>query len=135
MNKGGNPYFDKVVKSSIYNGMMNFDYENAVNRQRNREDKVGDFKAEQTWGEKETLALVKKDGVAYLQFKLQKKLEVRYFDKFNGTPIDESQLENYLPKKNGNAKQELDKEVIVLRPKLENIRAISIKGGEYLVRR
>ena len=133
MNKKENPFYDNVVKSSIYNVCINFDYENAVNRQRNREGAIADFVAQEGWGEKDGKSLIILEGKYYLQFKLEKKLESRYFDK-QGNEIQLSQIADFLPKKNGNAKQQVEKEIIVLRPKFESIKGINMNGNEYIVK-
>jgi hypothetical protein len=135
MRKTDNPFYGLVKKIATHNVCLNFIYENAVNRQRAREEKEKDFTAGQrVWGEHETAAIVWKNGVPYLQVKLEKTINTLYVSTVDNTPVDAAELATFLPEKSTNKSQGVDAPVLTISPKFENIVSAKIKGEEYIVK-
>lgn len=131
MRKGGNPFAGLVRKVAVHNVCLNYSYENVVNNQRKREDKDADFKAGQTWGEHVSPCCIELDTKRYVQAKLQKSLSTTFVNQIDGSIINEAELAPYMREKTPNTNQGVDKEIINIRPKLENIIAANILGESY----
>jgi len=118
--------YSNVSKVSRTNGMMNFDYEKAVNRQLVREGKEDNFEAvERKWGKHITRGIIEHKGKYYLQLKVQNAIESVYLQNDERVEIDKG----YLPKQS--TKQGVKKEVIVRDYSLDNISSIKIGGESY----
>ncbi len=135
MRKTNNPFAGLVRKVAQHMVCLNYIYENAVNNQREREEKFDDapFVAQETWGTHITPSLIENNGQMYLQCKIQKSLGETFVNTLDGTVIDKAELAPFLREKAPNLNQGIDKEVINIRPKVNNIIAINIKGEQYEV--
>jgi len=135
MRKTDNPFYGLVKKVAIHNVCLNYNYENSVNKQRDREDKIenGPFVAAETWGSHETSAVVEHKGIHYLQVKLQKTLSTLFVHTIDNSPVDVAELAPFMPEKKANKSQGVDEQILNIRPKFDNIIAISIKGQDYQV--
>lgn len=133
MRKTNNPFHGMVKKVAIHNVCLNFNYENSVNRQREREDKIADFEAQSTWGVHESPAIVVYKDQTYLQAKLEKTLNFMYVSTIDRKPVDASQLEEFLPKRSEMANQGVNETIKTIKPKIDNIVAISVKGEDYQI--
>lgn len=119
------PYKD-VTKTSVTNGMMNFDYEAAVNRQRTREESEADFKAkERTWGTHVTRSIIEHKGKYYLQMKVQNAVEHKYICNGEEVSIDKG----YLPAQSN--RQGVKQEVIVRDYALDSVHQVKM-GGQVI---
>lgn len=128
------PFGRNIRKVSRVNVTLGFQYEAAVNRQRTREGKVADFEAApRQWGERiPGTFLVRHDsGKLYAEVKVEKSLGTEYFDA-SGNRLLPDMVKPYLPS-NGGSRQGVEKEVPVRDYALDSIRAISIKGEDYVV--
>lgn len=135
------PYKD-VVKISVVNGIVNWHYSYAVNRQREREGKEKDFEpSPRKWGTRlkglPFVSHVRKDGEhkLYLEVKVERILSIEYKDS-EGKLIDNKELEPFLKeKKNSKGLQGLEKEIICRDYSIESIVTINIQGQGYILRR
>jgi hypothetical protein len=131
MRKTNNPYVG-ATKTVSLSGVLNFDYENSVNRQLEREGKEANFESQgRSWGQREG-NLIEHNGNYYLQIKVQGTSDSVF--RYNGVEIEKAVLEPFLQESSKPHTQEaLEKEVVVRDVKLENVRAIRIAGEELLV--
>lgn len=145
-----------LEKLSRVNGIINFSYENAVNKQRQREDNDEKFEAEpRKWGvrlfdnERHMLPLVAKEpelsspyvtfedlkriatDKLYLELKVQKSLEHEYY--LNGVivPNDEAELEVYKAPSSG--RQAVEREVILRDYAFGGIEEVAMDGNVFVL--
>jgi hypothetical protein len=129
-----NPFIGNVVKVSRVNGVINWVYENAVNRQRTREELDADFQAmPRKWGNRlaET-PLVEHKGNYYLELKVQKSLGYHY-ETLDGQMLDTEAVNRFFPKPSA-SRQGVEREILLRDYSLANIRRINIRGEEHEVR-
>ena len=131
MRKTGNPYMG-ATKTVSLSGAFNFDYENSVNNQLEREGKEANFESQgRAWGQREG-NLIEHKGVHYVQLKVQGSSEPVF--RYEGKEISKDVLEPFLQESHKPHTQEsLEKEVVVRDVKLDNIKAIRVAGEELLV--
>jgi hypothetical protein len=126
---------DFVRKIQKLNCFIFFNYSNSVNRQRIREDKDFDFKAKSNWfihtKIKGLVAARTSPRALYLQLKVQKALETRYF--VDGQEFPREKLANYLPLPQKRAGQGLERDVIVIEPSIDSIVSFECDGVFYVV--
>lgn len=133
--KTDNP-FGRIFKMSRVNGFTGFNYENSVNRQREREGNEKDFEAQaRSWGERINNCLVKKGEEYYLTIKVEKSLmKPVYMYYSNGLQIiSRETVAKFLRPAKSSPNQGLDREVIYRNYKLESIVKICINGQTYKV--
>lgn len=145
--KGGkkSPFYG-VRKRAKVNGVVNWIYANAVNRQRTKENQplndngeVENFVPDpRAWGERvHQTAFVRhvKDGTpkVYIEFKFQRSVQREYF--MDGKLIPNEEVEPYLyhNEKEG-ARQEIENVVILRDYQLSNLEQIQIGGQIYDVK-
>ncbi len=138
-----NPFHNKIYKVSKINGVVNWHYSRAVNRQRAREGKESDFIPKpRTWGTRLTglpfVSHVTKDGKhkIYLEVKVERVLETKCFYEcafIKDKEIDKKLLEPYLKSENNSTKehQGVEKEVILRDYDMNNIIDITVDGVKY----
>lgn len=142
MRKTGNPYAGKVVKVARTSGQVNFDYDGAVGRAREKEGKPAeDWQKGESWhepymidGKYTPFCRHKKDGTLYVRVRHMGGSSV-YIDKDTGEEVDKELLKPFLPDASyGN--QGLDKgdEVRFVTYKLDSVRAATVKGETLVVR-
>lgn len=135
----GNPY-GKIKKRAHYTATLSFDYEAAVNRQRDREEKPADFKAgAAVWGWQPVpespfvYYASQKTGKRslYLYAKAEKPLSVEYFTP-DGQPLTLDQVKPFLkPEKESG--QGLDREVKPRIVTVDNIERIAALGSAMMI--
>lgn len=142
MKKTGNPYVG-ATKISRVNGLFNWIYENAVNRQRCREEQPLDAAGEvehftalpRKWGvrvkrEDGTVTpLVEHKGQFYLEMKVERSLGYEY--RKDGATLDPKAVEAFLPERKEGTRQEVDNPVILRDYSIESIRQITLDGIVY----
>lgn len=130
--RAGNP-FPGLRKVSRVNGVFGFNYEAAVNRQREREGMTPDFVAEpRKWGIRvDGTPIVTHNGKFYIEAKVERSEIVGYIMP-DGAVIDPMQVEKWLPARHG-GRQAVEKTVILRDFAVENIRSIRMKGNEYVI--
>lgn len=135
--KKGHP--EGVVKISRINGVINCDYSNCVNNQREREGQSPDFIPEpRAWGTRLTnlpmVSHVTKDGDhrLYLEVKVQRVISTEY--KQYGKVIPYEMIKPFLYDKKSNVEhQGLDKEVVWRDYLVKNIISIDLDGHGYII--
>lgn len=135
-----------VVKVSMVNICINFSYQNAVNRQRVREETPVDAKGEveffepeaRKWGQRlhdslgKLLPLVQhtpkgsNEVLFYLEAKVERSIDHEYI--LNGKKVADDVITPHLRKKVEGARQEVEKPVILRDYRLDRIRAIKLNG-------
>lgn len=124
--------FKKVEKITRQNVMIGFDYENAVNNQRSREEVEAEFKsAPRRWGKRVDLKTVEHKGAIYLTTATLNHYSTVY--KADGELIETEAILPHLPKKYTTSRQGLEKKIIYRDFKAENIQKITINGEKYEV--
>lgn len=137
--KVSNP-FGKVKKRVIVNTQLGCKYENAVQRQGQREDNpdAKDFKAKaRQWGDKEG-KVVKYGGKVYLRtqttagMRRANRANIQYIAE-DGRYLSDAQVAPYLPAKK-EAKQAGNEDKIEERDyTLENIKSVTINGEKIII--
>ncbi|KKL53560.1 hypothetical protein LCGC14_2274200 [marine sediment metagenome] len=127
-----------VKKQSYVNGIINFNYENSVNRQREREGNIPDFQVKpRKWGERvKNTPLITHKGNIYLEMKVQKVLRTEYFiqNKYGILVLTtHEKIKQYLRKKNNQSQQELTKQVILRDYKLGSIIGLVMDSITYKI--
>lgn len=126
------------VKQSTVNGIANWHYEKAVNRQRQREGKTADFEVKpRKWGERiQGTPLVEHKGNFYLEMKVERVLDTRYFLTTDEgyVPTTKEAVADHLRPSRGAPNQGVDRDVILRDYKVESIVTLRMGGREYQVR-
>ena len=134
--KTGNPY-DKILKFSVVNGFIGFDYETSVNRQQVREGNRPTFIAhERKWGENINNVLVEQNGKFYLSVRpLHTKKPVYFGIKGNlMTKVEEESIKQFLPNKYDNRDhQGVRTEIVYRNYSLESIRYLTFNKVKYKI--
>ncbi len=142
MRKTGNPYVG-AMKISRVNGLFNWIYENAVNRQRIRENQPLDSAGEvehftpepRKWGTRLKRAdgtvtpLVEHKGKHYLEMKVERSLGYEY--RLSGATLDPKAVEAFLPERKEGARQEVENPVILRDYAVDSIQQITLDGVVY----
>ena len=133
-----NPYIGKVSKEQKINGVINFIYENSVNRQLTKEDKEASFKSlPYLWKDEKHLSasIIEYKEKYYIQMLPGKSFDVVYRDIESNEEIDPLNIKAFIsPKKQSNNRQGTDKEVKVNRIKLDNIEYVVMNKTKYIVK-
>jgi hypothetical protein len=135
MNKTNNPYFEKVIKRSKCNYSLGVNYESRVNNNEVKEGLEGNFETEKPKGKthiSKCLLVNDTDNSTYYVM-LERFDEIKPTNEyiFEGNEIDKQLFESYMTKVYESQKQEQERKVMVITPKLENIREISLNGVHY----
>lgn len=137
MNKTNNPYYDKVVKRSKCNYSLGVNYENRVNNNEKKEGLEGNFETEKPSGKthisKCLLIDDKTQSVHYVMLERFDEIKPTNEYIFEGNEIEKQLFEGYMTKVYESQKQEQERKVMVITPKLENIREISLNGIHYTI--
>jgi len=134
----GNPWGGQVTKVSHVNATIGYSYENAVNRQRVREDAPADFEAApRAWGQwmmidgKPSPYFVEHKGNHYFRVKVERVLTSPVYRDANGQVIPNEAVSPWLYASSHSARQDVDKEIIHREYGMDNIRNIRINKEEY----
>ena len=146
-----------LQKLSMVNGIINFSYENAVNKQREREDVAETFHAKpRSWGvrlftdQQKMIPLVAKVDTdfpyftfedlkrvpvekLYLELKVQKSLKHEYYLNGELVPNDEAEKEVYSAPSSG--RQAVEREVILRDYALDNVEEVVMDGEVFILAR
>jgi hypothetical protein len=137
MNKTGNPYFGQVKKLSTCNYLMGNDYETRVNSNEVKEGLNGTFESLKPSGKHHVSKCVliddKTESVHYLMVERFDEITPKVEYKFNGNPIDKMLFQDFLVKTSGSSRQEQERKVMVITPKVESIKEMSLNGVHYIV--
>lgn len=134
LKKTNNPYIGTRKVSKI-RGLLNFNYTNSVNNQREREGNEKEFVAqERKYGIKfddKNGCLLHGANDIKLIVKVDSTLKPRYFH--NGKLISKELIKPFLPSTNTAPQQELEKEIIYRNYDLSNIKKISFNKMIYKI--
>ena len=132
MNKTGNPFLGNCYKTSRVNGSIQFDYENNVNAQRAREGEKKDFVAQKpSWGTRlGDSCIIEHDGKYYIYVRVLASLAHAYHDA-SGNAIDAEVVKPFLAKRKQSQTQGTEKEIIVRKYTISNIREMTVNGQHY----
>lgn len=133
MAKTGNPWAGNCVKLSRVNGILNWQYASAVNRQRDREGLIADFEAyPRKWGQRIAgTPLVQHKGRTYVELKVERSLGYQY-ETLDGQPIDPADLAPFL-RAPSETRQGVEREIILRDYALDSITALTYGGQRYEV--
>jgi hypothetical protein len=137
MNKTNNPYFEKVIKRSKCNYSLGVNYESRVNNNEVKEGLEGNFETEKPKGKthiSKCLLVNDTDNSTYYVM-LERFDEIKPTNEyiFEGNEIDKQLFESYMTKVYESQKQEQERKVMVITPKIENIKEISLNGIHYII--
>jgi len=141
LNKEGKEQYGKVFKIAHVNGIVNFNFMNAINKQREKEGREADFVPEKrAWGTKlEGTPFVshirKTDGKheLYLEIKVEKVVDTGY-RRENGDFIQPLEIWPFIRKSKSTLEyQKISKEVIVRTYNVKNIISVTIDGVTHVV--
>jgi len=134
----GNPWGGSVTKVSHVNATIGYSYENAVNRQRVREDAPADFEAApRAWGQlkvingKPSPYFVEHKGTDYFRVKIERVLTSPVYLDANNQVIPNEVVKPWLYASGSSSRQNVENEIIHREYKMENIRNIRINKEEY----
>lgn len=137
MNKKGNPYFGKVMKRSSCNYLVGMVYENRVNNNELKEGLEGDFKTESLKGKKHVnqVVLIDKETESTHYVMVERFFEIKpqVTYTFEGNSIEKVMFQDFMIKYQENHKQQQDRKVMVMTPKVENIKEFTLNGNYYVV--
>lgn len=120
-------------KISHLNVMIGFNYENAVNNQRTREEMEADFVSQpRKWGKRVDLKTVEHNLNVYLTTATLNHYETSYQDA-KGNPVAEETIKSFLPVSKPSATQGTEKEIIYRDFNADNITEITMNGETYIV--
>ena len=128
-----NPYLGSRCRKAI-NGIINFDYQNAVNRQLVREGKESEFEvSERKWGTHVTKAIIEYKEKYYVQIRVGQTHSYDYRTS-DGTEIEYSKLKEFITPKKKSDNQGTDKEIVIRDIKLdESVESITLDKVKYIV--
>jgi hypothetical protein len=137
MNKTGNPYFNLITKRSKTNFLIGNDYETRVNSNEKKEGLEGDFVSMAPSGKKHiskcVLVDTKTENTHYLMVERFDEIKPTTEFIFEGNEIEKQLFESYMVKVSETSRQDQDKKVMVITPKIENIKELSLNGTRYIV--
>jgi hypothetical protein len=140
MNKGGNPFFGIVKKVTNCNYLIGNGYEDRVNSNEKKEGLDGDFQSMKPSGKTHVSKCVLVDDKTGLTYYLmverfdEVKPKVEYLK--NDEPMTEPErelLSGWLKKPSETTRQDQERVVSVITPKIENIKTLSLNGVVYEV--
>lgn len=139
MRKTNNPYYDKVIKRSKCNYLIGNDYEKRVLVHYTKEGIENTFEVEELKGKEHISKCVLKstnpDTPTTFYLMVERFDEVKPTTEylFENNTIDKVLFESFMTKVYESKKQECERKVMVITPKIENIKEISFNGNHYIV--
>ena len=137
MKKTDNPFFGLVTKRSSGNYLIGTDYEQRVNNNSEKEEKERDFVTETLKGKRHISKCVlidtKTESVYYLMMERFDEIHPKVEFKQGEDPIEKQLFEQFMYPTYQSTKQGQERKVMVLTPKLSNIKEISIDKMKYEV--
>ncbi len=132
--KKTNP-FGVITKKSVVNGIIDYNYQAAVNRQRDREGNNEQFTAApRQWGQKvEGTPFVEHNGQYYLTIKVEKTDTPEYVDDHGHAVNHEDLLPHFYASSRGSGRQMVAAKIITRDYKLANVTAIKMRGATYMI--
>jgi len=134
MNAEGKRKFGEVTRMAYIGVMLGYNYTNSVNNQRERENELRTFMAQQLWNGKgkrlsPALAMHVEKETYYMSYKMQQTMKSFHFDSvLNFIPV--ALLKPYFPQYK-NKSQGTMKEVYHREISIDNIRRLKFKNCTY----
>jgi hypothetical protein len=134
----------QVLKRAVVNVMLNWAYERAVNRQREREagasndeacaSTIETFRAHpRKWGRRvPRTPFVRHREKLYVECKIQRVVSTAY-ELLDGTAVPEASVLPFLPARSA-SRQGVDREIVLRDYGIDSIVALTVDGERYLVR-
>lgn len=135
LNKEGKNRFGDVTKIANVGIMLGYNYQNSVNNQRERENEIKDFMAQQLWKGKgkrlsPCLAMHKEKETFYMSYKSQQTFKAFHFDTvLNFIPV--ALLKPYFPVNNSAKYQGVEKAVYHREISIDNIKKLKFRKTTY----
>jgi hypothetical protein len=126
-----NPNFKDTVKTAKASVIINHNYTNSVNNQRNREeDNPDEFTAvERRWGSRIAgTSFVEHKGTLYLETKVEGSLGYQYFVESTGEHLDADAVHSFITPRKESARQMVDNPVVLRDYKVDNIDFATFNG-------
>jgi hypothetical protein len=135
LKKVGKELFGQVFKLSRVNGMINWNYEGAVNRQREREGGMADFESHpRQWGVRlHGTPFVQHNENLYLELKVEKSVDEPSYVNSSGETVNLSLIRDHLPTSSSSSRQGVEKEIILRDYKMESITSITMNKITYII--
>jgi len=134
---GKKKYKGRFIKKSKVNGVINWIYSNAVNKQRTKEGKPANFSSHmRRWGFRiPKTPFVEHNGNQYLELKLQHVYKTQYFHKtgFIKRRINPSDFSDMLQTDKSPTNQGIENPIVLKDYRLDRIREITIDKETYKV--
>lgn len=137
MNVTNNPYAKMgVTKREVLNGVVGYNYGNAINRLAAKEGQNERDAKRHPWGDMDDARLFRihrTTGERYLSMMVRSSTVLGYFYPSHDQIVTES-IKPFIPIKTKSSSQtDLDGEVIARDYKLSNIKGLSFNGAKYLI--
>lgn len=140
MRKTNNPYNGNVIKRSVQNGLVNFQYDEGVKRRLAKEGKdPNEFESGTSWHEPVKLngrltpfCRHKKTGDLYFRYQLHNSRS-QFFNKNTGDEISKDALTPFLYDSDSYKNQGLDEPLMIITPKLSSIKEITFGGKRFIL--
>ena len=126
-----NPNFKDTIKTSKALVIINHNYTNSVNNQRNREeDNATVFVAHpRAWGSRiNGTSFVEHKDTLYLELKVESSLGYEYFNKTTGEHLDKDEVHSFITPRKESGRQQVDNPVIIRDYKVSNLDYITMNG-------
>ena len=135
MNKTGNPYFERVKKLSTSNYLLGSEYGKRVIKNEEKEGIETDFILEEMKGKKHISKCVcvdtKTEETFYVMLERFDEIKPKVEYICDGNSIEKTLFEDYMTKVYESKKQGQEKKVMVITPKIDNIKKITINKEQY----
>lgn len=141
MRKTGNPFVGRVKKHTKINVTFGANYENAVNRQAEREENenAGEFKSLKLAYGKWLVPhkLIEHKGAVQVRVMCNPHMKPEVAYSLDGHPVNPSEMEAikaFMPEKKTSARQEefgIEREVVPRNYSLDSIEAVTVNGTRY----
>jgi hypothetical protein len=125
-----NPNFKDTIKTSKALVILNHNYTNSVNNQRNREGDDTQFVAHpRTWGTRISgTSFVEHKDTLYLELKVESSLGYEYFNKTTGEHLDKDEVHSFITPRKESGRQQVANPVIIRDYKVSNLDYITMNG-------
>lgn len=139
-NPTPNPYFESGIRkvSRKYKLVTGFEYEDNVNKRREKEGKEPDFKSKENWFDVVSKGLVvhKSDPTKfYFRYQYQPDSTTETTSYFEGNPIDKQLYQSFLSEKSNYENQDLDNPLRFQVVSIDNIVQLNMENVRYVVER
>jgi hypothetical protein len=136
MRKTNNPYFGLITKKSEIKILIGSNYQNRVNNNLEKENKVSDFIAESCKvGQhvSECVLFNENTQLHYLQYEYFKEIKPKVNYYYNDNIIELEKFIEFIPEKTTANQNGLVKKVNSITVKIENIKEISLNKIRYII--